>query len=359
MRIRLVLRRGAATRPGGDRMQAEEAAGWLCAEGWDARIVDDPKTLDAGAADVVVLMGLIRCLDWGDLPERTRAAGTRLVLWPLHHRTDRYDKEGRVGPDRLVSRVLGRGLPLQALRHRTLGTTLRSRMQGVLGLSQRILLSWPDEVGWLRDDVGPFSGETHLVPVAIGPVATIPSSEAGSAPLPAGPWIVQIGRIEPLKQPLATLEAADSLGLPVAFAGSLPRDRHFFHSLRFRTALRRLGPERARWLGPLGAQDLAALLDRAAVHVLPSWAEVAGRVTLEAAARGVPVVLSTEGHASSMLGGPGPGVHLVDPSDPDGLRAAIVRAVEEGRDPYRPVARTVRERFTWSAVGPLLRDALR
>ena len=35
-------------------MQAEEAAGWLCAEGWDARIVDDPKTLDAGAADVVV-----------------------------------------------------------------------------------------------------------------------------------------------------------------------------------------------------------------------------------------------------------------------------------------------------------------
>ena len=91
---------------------------------------------------------------------------------------------------------------------------------------------------------------------------------------------------------------------------------------------------------------LASAYAAAAVHVLPSWMETCGLVSLEAALAGTPLVGSTFGHELEYLEGD---AWYADPGDANSLRAAVIKAWEAGRHHPRAVAmkRKVLERFNW------------
>ncbi|WP_253182145.1 glycosyltransferase, partial [Cellulosimicrobium cellulans] len=89
--------------------------------------------------------------------------------------------------------------------------------------------------------------------------------------------------------------------------------------------------DRVRFAGPLDGDDLVAFyrgLDVLAVpsRETPGWVEQFGRVAVEAMACGVPVVATSTGALPDVVGGAG---LLVPPDDPDALRAALVRVLEE------------------------------
>ena len=84
-------------------------------------------------------------------------------------------------------------------------------------------------------------------------------------------------------------------------------------------------------------------MKQARVHVLASWTEVVGRVSLEAALAGAAVVASDTGHAARYLGRESEGVFL---------------AWLRGATPTSELANRVRERFTWDVVAPRFLEAL-
>lgn len=80
---------------------------------------------------------------------------------------------------------------------------------------------------------------------------------------------------------------------------------------------------RARFHGKVPRQPMLDMLGRCEVHALVSWCETAGIATLEAAAAGAKIVVADRGAEVEYFGDD---AEYADPSDPDSIRAAVLRA---------------------------------
>lgn len=353
MRAVLLGRPNTDTLPGGDALQMSETAEILRAAGIEAHAARTAAEAEAllRPGDTLNLWNVQRAPDWGELPEIAARVGARVLITPLFHPVTRYHREGRRGAAATVARLLQDADRFAALRFG--GGDLRARARAVLESADRVLLAAPAEADLLREWCGAQLKRTAVVPPAI------PEIPAGPANPPFdGDFVLSVGRIEPLKNPLLTLAAARRAKLPIAFAGALPpRGKHLLHSRRFTREVRAAGRGHARWLGPLPAGTIRGLMRQARVHVLASWTEVLGRATAEAALEGAAVVLTDVGHAPDLLGRDDPRVFLVEPGDEDALVRAIEGAWAAGRDPDGSLARRVREGLDWPAVTPALLDA--
>jgi len=349
MRVWLVGRRSGKRRLGGDQLQMEETARVGRSAGWEVLVAERATDVVPELEDRVHLFNIQRCLDWGDLPERTKAAGAQLLLSPLYHPLETYHREGRRGLDGLVSKVIPDPSRFSSLRWG--GQSLIDRAASVIQQADRVLLSHVDEASLLRTQFGVELEEekSHIVPVAV-PAAGGPTDTAAIiGKLPAGDFVFCAGRVEPLKNSHLVGRVCSSLGLPLVFAGPSSGLRHAGYA--------RGSLHGAHWIGELDYVTLRQVMARARVHVLASWTEVVGRVSLEAALAGAAVVLSDVGFGPDYLGRGTEGVFLFEAGDEDGLTAALQAAWTRGRAPDSALARRVREHYTWDAVGPRLIEA--
>ena len=99
------------------------------------------------------------------------------------------------------------------------------------------------------------------------------------------------------------------------------------------------------FLGPKSAEDLAGIYALASVHVLPSWRETPGLVSLEAAAAGCRVVSTSIGSAREYLGND---ACYCDPKDRDSIRRAVLDALNS--PPSSQLRIRVLEQYTWEAA---------
>jgi glycosyltransferase involved in cell wall biosynthesis len=130
--------------------------------------------------------------------------------------------------------------------------------------------------------------------------------------------VVCIGRVEPLKNQAMLLFSLRDLDVDVTVVG-----RHY--DAGYAALCRRWATPRTRFVEHLPQAELQELIGACAVHALPSWADLPGLVSLEAAALGAQVVAGTQGSEREYLG---PDVRYVDPLDPEGIRAAVTSALE-------------------------------
>lgn len=139
-----------------------------------------------------------------------------------------------------------------------------------------------------------------------------------------------VGRLDKRKCVEMLLAGAVGTEGQIRLAG--PHDADARH--RIGKAARKLGLEkRLLWLGQVNAETLDYLYRNACVLGLVSVSEGFGFPVLEALARGVPVVVAAETGAAEVGGD---AVLAVDPTDRDGVHAALVRAADpDYRDEVR------------------------
>ena len=154
------------------------------------------------------------------------------------------------------------------------------------------------------------------------------------------PFILQAGRIEPAKNQAMLCWALRETNLPIVLIGGSK------HWPAYADLCKKISGDRLQIIDHLPQHLLASAYAAAAVHVLPSWMETCGLVSLEAALAGTPLVGSTFGHELEYLEGD---AWYVDPGNPNTMLKAIVGAWEAGRHHPRPIAmkRKVIERFNW------------
>lgn len=155
-----------------------------------------------------------------------------------------------------------------------------------------------------------------------------------------GPFILNVGNVEPRKNQLALIQACNSLGLPLAHIGNV-RDQAYYE----RCVAAADG--RVRWLGPLDHSDplLRSAYRACSLFVLPSLLETPGLAAIEAAAQGAKVVITSEGSTGEYFGDM---VTFVAPSDADAIQAAILRELNMERG--EELSSHVAARFTWNQV---------
>ncbi|OGR61604.1 MAG: hypothetical protein A2X36_01315 [Elusimicrobia bacterium GWA2_69_24] len=141
-------------------------------------------------------------------------------------------------------------------------------------------------------------------------------------------FVLMVGPFDPWCDPGAVLEAASRLpaslkDVGIVFAGN---PGSVGEAVRRRAA--ELGlTERCRWPGFVPHSDLVAFYGAADALVYPSLYEGFGLPILEAMACGTPVITSDR---SSMPEVAGDAAILVDPTDSEAVRAALVAVLDDG-----------------------------
>jgi len=166
-----------------------------------------------------------------------------------------------------------------------------------------------------------------------------------------GPYVLQVGRVEPRKNQVTTLRAVERLpDLLLVAAGSV---------LDSAAGATLAVSRRCRLLGRVDSADLEALYACAEALVVPSRYEGFGLPVLEGLRRGVPVVAAAVSSLPEVAGDAA--VYVDDPLDAGGLAAAIEQAVG-CRERLRVLGPQRASLFTWdrtaAGVAAVIRELL-
>lgn len=344
MRVLLLGRVDAAVKPGGDLTIMRAYARHLPALGCEVTIT---HRLDAPVEhfDVVHLFGLDCCLEPFVYVRRAQRAARRpaLVLTPLEHRLAwvlQYHQRvlhTHLGHPQTAAGIRFNGYftmrdiarYLLTARHHPgilphlphLAHSCYHRRRSAASAVDALCVHAPEEA----------QAVTALLDLPPIPsiVAPIGRSDPEFAPVPFDrptDYLLCVGRIEPLKNQLAILDAAISLGAPVLFVGALNK-RHRGYCARFTTAVARSG-ELARHVPHLDHRMVNTLYRDARAHVLASWGEVFPLTTVEAVSAGCPVVTTANSYEHHVYGD---AAHYCDPGSSASIRDALAAVLAAPR----------------------------
>lgn len=162
-------------------------------------------------------------------------------------------------------------------------------------------------------------------------------------------FVLCAGRIEPRKNQVALLRAMQGTGVPVVVLGDVaPGCEAYFE------ACRQAGGKDVVFVPRLAHTDplLASAYAASACLALCSWFETPGLAALEAAMSGTPLVLTEGGCAEEYFGSL---AHYIRPTDPEGIRRAVLAAIEQGRSSI--LAEHVRHYLTWETAAQITCEA--
>jgi glycosyltransferase involved in cell wall biosynthesis len=270
----------------------------------------------------------------------------------------RLRREGFV-PDVVHAHVYSAGLPALAVARRS-GAPLvvsehytgfqRGQITGTDRLTAEAAFRGADLVAPVSEELAarlrPLAGRTSMR-VVPNPVDTDLFHPA-EGPRPEGPpRLLCVAWLDPKKGHRFLLEALAALGrddvtLDLVGGGELRAE------LEAEAARLELSG-RVRFLGPLAKEDVAELMRRADLFVLPSLHENLPVVLAEAMASGLPAVATRVGGVEEVLD-PDAGV-LVPPRDPEALAGAIRESLERSPPDAATLAARARERFGYEALG--------
>lgn len=201
-------------------------------------------------------------------------------------------------------------------------------------MADMLLPNAQGEARHIVEDLGVMT-ESHVVPNAV---------DAGlftthfDHPRPPN-TLICVGRVEPHKNQLALIRAMEHLpDVELTIAGPA----HPHHPSYWEKCRDSAGPN-VHIVGPVDHSRLPELYAAHHSHVLPSWYETTGLVSLEAALSGCSIVTTSRGHAHEYVGSDG---FYCDPAEPE----SIVRAVKESlrARPSIDLFDRICARFTWT-----------
>ncbi|MGO8872829.1 MAG: glycosyltransferase family 4 protein [Acidimicrobiales bacterium] len=333
---------------GGHVVQLEETARALEAYGVHARIDFNPE-VDLAGADIV--HGF--CLIPVDV-HHCRSFGIPVVVspiyWDVHYGPDGLltgaSLRSVLGSFRMASRFL-----LASLRNGTRLTeacmaAVRGQME-MLSTFEAADLLLPNSMGEaesIRRDLG-VTTPMDVVPNGVNPARF----DDRRMPFEQRDVVLSVGRIDPHKNQLALIRALRGTGRKLVIVGYDHPDHP-----AYARACRKAGEGWVEFVGGKPQAELGEIFSRARVHVVASWFETTGLVSLEAALSGCSVVTTDRGHARQYFGDC---AFYCDPADPQSIRQAVGEAWDHPPGPE--VRQHVLDNFTWDHVARATSDAYR
>jgi D-inositol-3-phosphate glycosyltransferase len=234
----------------------------------------------------------------------------------------------------------------------------------VMGCSEIVLASCSVEADQLAGLYGADPGRIRVVPPGVDHAFFAPGyrpQARRALGLPAGPLLLFVGRIQPLKGAEVAVRALAALGrdhtahLVIVGGPSGPRGEE--HLARVRSLVVELGlADRVHFVEPQPHELLSTYYRAADVCIVPSRSESFGLVALEAAACGTPVVASAVGGLTTLVEHGRTG-YLVEGADAGAFAVCVARVLDDGLEAERLATASVvaARRYTWAQAASLLR----
>lgn len=164
-------------------------------------------------------------------------------------------------------------------------------------------------------------------------------------------YVLQVGRIEPVKNQMTLLQALHGVDIPIVFLGNQQASRGYFHGVR------KLADKRGnvRFVERVAHEEMKHIYRRAVLHALPSLQETTGLASLEALASGCRAVVSSRGYCpyDTYFNGV---CTPVDPLDTGSVREGVLKEMKMERD-MDEIKRHVNEKFSWTVSAKQTFDA--
>jgi len=363
MRVLLQTRSAVsvASSTGGDVTQAHETARGLGALGIDARVSSELEP-DLTDVDLVHLFNLVRPQDVMVQARHAWRHGRPVALSTVYCDMWEFDTSARGGIGGMIARRAGRDwIELakaggRAIRSRELhGGLLPLLWPGYESLQRKLLARCDVLLPNSRSEMRRIERDLEVdvprerwvtVPNGIDPAYYSSERLAGQAPPEhlAGyeGCVLCVGRIEGRKNQLKLIRALRDSPYRLVLAGApAANQRDYVQAVEREVA----GSANVEWLGSVDEEEKRWLYQLARVHVLPSWMETTGLVSLEAAALGCALVVTPNGDTQEYFD---ERAHFCRPEDLRSILGAVEGAYRAGPD-----AR-LRERilcdYTWDAA---------
>jgi glycosyltransferase involved in cell wall biosynthesis len=351
---------------GGDLVALRKTAEALRAVSVEVVESHDPAPNAAGF-DVAHVFNLRTYEATGRQVEALHRAGVPIVLTPFYITTGhgewawaalrgiflqpRADAERRALLERYRSRqlsvTLADGTVLKADAYHRPGPALQQQARAILSRVDCLLPNSLLELDQLRKDLSAADAPFAVIPLGADVAAFDgPDPEPFVRRYHVRDFVLQVGRIEPMKNQLGLVHALRDLDAPVVLVGQ-PMSQEYIDACRY------YGPRKLTILSYLPPEELRAAYAAARVHALANWTEVCGLVSMEAALAGCSIVCGTAGHELAFYGDL---AYYCDPTDHDSIRRAVVRALTNyaADGPRRQALRDrILREFTWPRVAEM------
>ncbi len=327
--------------PGGDTVQVLKTAEELRKLGVTVDVGLTTDIFDYAKYDIVHFFNIIRPSDILYHFKRSDCTVISTIF------VDYTESEIRAGsPLRaLMTRVLGGDFLeyLKAVAKAVLGKEklkskdylFRGQFNSMKYLYRRAAALLPNsysEMNRLREKFGNTNALRLKVVNAIDPVeGVIPNEKYRDS-------IICVGRIERRKNQLNLIKAVKGLDIPCYIIGKPAINDYKYYELCKQEA-----GNNVFFVDVLPQQEVYSIMKAARVHVLPSWFETTGLVSLEAAYYGCNIVISAKGDQKEYFQDY---VFYSEPDSVDSIREAILKAYKQ---PFNETFKTIiKENYTWS-----------
>jgi glycosyltransferase involved in cell wall biosynthesis len=339
--------------PGGDTVQLLKMQKYLAEYGVEVEISPEPAAISRERCDLVHVFNLFDVESMSTQAQRAKAQGLPFVITTNYWNPLEFFFETSHS---LFHRLTRAVLPRDEAFRRYAGHKRRkmsaeiARQREVLSLAARILPNSRGEAAELQRDFGQPPEKFSIIYNAVD-FDDIAAAAADGFAQRYGlrDFVLCVGRFEERKNQLGIARALAGLTAPVVFIGGVPSyQRPYFE------ACRRAAEQipQTLFLEGLPQMEVFSAMKAAKVHVLGSWWENTGLVSLEAALCGCNVVTTDRAPWREYFGDD---AWTCDPGSPTEIRAAVAAALSA---PYRrQLADRIRQRFTWPLAAQALKQA--
>jgi glycosyltransferase involved in cell wall biosynthesis len=348
LRVLFANRPDAFVHPGGDTRVMEQLKAALDNQGVTVEIATSwPDCVDK--FDIIHVFNSTLSLYTDAFAARALSAGIPFVITALQEDIPRYHNRA-IMTFNLMKEYVNLGQPsgfvdqgLESVRQQQQGTIITSSL--ALSQAAAVLVSGQEEAVVVkryfpsaRVQPGPFG--FSLKTIDVNPNLFI--QEYG-----VDDFVLCVGRLELRKNQLMLLKALENDDITIVFVGGGVN----YHPAYVELCKRYKRKGTTLFLDRLDEAMLVSAFAAARVHCLPSWYELPGLVTIEAAAYGCPVVQSSWGTIGDYCG------EFLVPCEPDdytSIRTAVFKALTREKNP--DAARHIRE-ITWERAALKTLDA--
>lgn len=341
MKVAFIIRSTLFTTPGGDTIQVNETAMHLKEIGVEVDIRTTDEKINYNSYNLLHFFNITRPADI--LVHIKRSQKPFVVSTILIDYSD-YDKKQRHGlPGKMLSLLSADGIEYLKTIYRWvtgkdklvsaayLWMGQRRSIKNILGKTKEVLVQSEEEYTELlkRYSVVPEYAVVHNgVNTSVFRHTTMQRN---------GNLALCVARIEGIKNQYNLIRALNNSAYKLLLIGdAAPNQQNYYEQCKG------IAAENISFISQLPQEQLINYYASARVHVLPSWFEVCGLSSLEAAAMGCQVVISNKGFAASYFEND---AFYCDPSKPDTILKAVNEAATANVN--GELQKKVLQNYTW------------
>lgn len=353
MKVLMQIRQNVFDLAGGDTTQMVKTKEALEARGIEVDLSLDLHP-DVSSYDVVHLFNLTRVQETFVQAKNARAAGKPIVLSTIYWPTSEFEKGAAGG----LRGFLGRHLNVDNMerlkvagkyilgRERNEGAryllthSYRKMQREILEASDVLLPNAFTELEKIEEHLDFHSSSYVVVPNAVDESSIRAALEECSGEFSRyRGWIACIGRIDIRKNQMSLIKAIEGTDYRVVFVGR-KSPGHIEYANKVVSIIK--NSPQMDWIEQMPNKDIYRLCKECRVSALPSWFETPGLVSLEAAAMGCNIVVSSEGTTRDYFGD---SAFYCDVNNPASIKAALDKAYAAAYD--EAFGRKILDEYTW------------